>query len=437
MDELSTSGHSYFGLVSSAQEAHAILEASKLGLLPRVTRRLTDEERLRFVRAGAVFVWEEEEAGIRRWTDHIKWSPSRVSGAFLTYTEIPARGQETLIKQSFSSVDPNGTKMHLIAYTNKMTLSDGTLPTAARDPLIQGMLARRSSAGRDPRHQPAASTQSGSSQTSTGKRRQYRGSHPALPPIFPPVAPSTPNHLPSTSAPSSAHPSHSKPSLASLIQHDHQNPRPQSSSLDGRDHRPRSACDTYDDRPRTSTSDPRPNSSYGNRTADAPGSFGPFRGMSYPSAASESPFGRSPRFSAHDRSPDPWFTPRDPPSTSSSASSSFPYDRPSPQTNPHPRLPPISISNLQSSHPSHTPPPSFAPEPSSVPTASPFDPFPRQLPPIDDFATDGAARSRDSPPRSGLALDDEGQFRPPEPGFSRSFRGLEDERQLSLLGRGP
>lgn len=30
--------------------------------------------RIRLVRPGAVFVWEEEEAGIRRWTDHIKWS---------------------------------------------------------------------------------------------------------------------------------------------------------------------------------------------------------------------------------------------------------------------------------------------------------------------------------------------------------------------------
>ncbi|GAA5904140.1 hypothetical protein JCM5296_000342 [Sporobolomyces johnsonii] len=153
--ELPTSGHSYFGVVSSAQEAHAILEASKLGLLPRVTRRLTDEERIRFVRAGAVFVWEEEEAGIRRWTDHIKWSPSRVSGAFLTYSEVPSRGEETLIKQSFSSVDPSGTKMHLIAYTNKSAFTTGNLPSASRDPLIQGMLARRSNSGRDPRQQPA------------------------------------------------------------------------------------------------------------------------------------------------------------------------------------------------------------------------------------------------------------------------------------------
>lgn len=34
--------------------------------------------RVRFVRAGAVFVWEEEEASIRRWTDHLKWSGASI-----------------------------------------------------------------------------------------------------------------------------------------------------------------------------------------------------------------------------------------------------------------------------------------------------------------------------------------------------------------------
>ncbi|GAA5984235.1 hypothetical protein JCM10908_006103 [Rhodotorula pacifica] len=152
--DMTRAGHSYFGVVSSAQEAHAILEASKLGLLPRVTRRLTDEERTRFVRAGAVFVWEEEEAGIRRWTDHIKWSPSRVSGAFLTYTEVPNRGDDGLIKQSFSAADANGSKMHLIAYTSKAAFAGGSLPLASRDPLVQHMLAQRTRSGQDPRAPP-------------------------------------------------------------------------------------------------------------------------------------------------------------------------------------------------------------------------------------------------------------------------------------------
>ncbi|BGP57229.1 Gluconate transport-inducing protein [Rhodotorula sphaerocarpa] len=159
-NDIARAGHSYFGVVSSAQEAHAILEACKLGLLPRVTRRLTDEERTRFIRSGAVFVWEEEEAGIRRWTDHIKWSPSRVSGAFLTYTEVPTgaesaaaataqRGEESLIKQSFSATDSGGSKMHLIAYTSKSAFASGTLPLASRDPLIRQLLSQRARTGPD------------------------------------------------------------------------------------------------------------------------------------------------------------------------------------------------------------------------------------------------------------------------------------------------
>ncbi|KAG0658995.1 hypothetical protein C6P46_005380 [Rhodotorula mucilaginosa] len=174
---MTRAGHSYFGVVSSAQEAHAILEASKLGLLPRVTRRLTDEERTRFVRAGAVFVWEEEEAGIRRWTDHIKWSPSRVSGAFLTYTEVPNRGEDSLIKQSFSAADANGSKMHLIAYTSKAAFAEGSLPFASRDPLVQHMLAQRTRTGHDPRTQPLASSETLSSgQPSSGGRSPTQSS---------------------------------------------------------------------------------------------------------------------------------------------------------------------------------------------------------------------------------------------------------------------
>lgn len=140
-------GHSYFGTVnlSSAEEAHIIIEACRQGLLPRVTRRLTDEERIQFIRAGAIFVWEEEEAGIRRWTDNIKWSPSRVSGAFLTYSEIPARGDDTLLKHSFSSTD-GGTKMHLICYSSKRFYTSG-VPSVSKDPLLQRVTAPRSQRG--------------------------------------------------------------------------------------------------------------------------------------------------------------------------------------------------------------------------------------------------------------------------------------------------
>ncbi|KAK4054443.1 Gluconate transport-inducing protein [Microbotryomycetes sp. JL201] len=101
------------------------------------------KRRSRLVKPGAVFVWEEEEAGIRRWTDHIKWSPSRVSGPFLTYTEVPPRGEDSLVKQSFSSIDSQGTKMHLIAYTTRATSILSHLPIAASDDRLKELMTRR------------------------------------------------------------------------------------------------------------------------------------------------------------------------------------------------------------------------------------------------------------------------------------------------------
>jgi hypothetical protein len=62
-------------------ESHSSLDRRRVRYIDRRTTSGEEEtdgstihRRIRFVRAGAVFVWEEEEAGIRRWTDHIKWS---------------------------------------------------------------------------------------------------------------------------------------------------------------------------------------------------------------------------------------------------------------------------------------------------------------------------------------------------------------------------
>ncbi|BGP24872.1 Gluconate transport-inducing protein [Rhodotorula toruloides] len=400
--ELPRSGHSYFGIVSSAQEAHAILEASKLGLLPRVTRRLTDDERLRFVRPGAVFVWEEEEAGIRRWTDHIKWSPSRVSGAFLTYTEIPARGEETLVKQSFSSVDANGTKMHLIAYTSKSACANGLLPLAARDPLIQHMLALRTNSGRDPREKPAD------------------------PPPLSVVAPSAPqtsivDGLPSHMPPFALH-----PAIAQGHLH-----RSQSGLVDLLSAtRPAGGAATEKARPSTSTSEPRPSSSYDPWAGRPPSPSS--RSLNQPN-------------STHRRHPSPLlqpapFEPLHHPQTSP-RNWSFAYD-------PVRDGPPSTTSSVtQSRFPSlySSPAPSSASvftTPTTT-TASPFDPFPRHLPPLDGLEPAGRPASvADSPPRflsHGTFLDDSDDSRWNQARFSprQNTRAAEDERVLRLFSSAP
>ncbi len=141
----------YHGHVRTPADAIKLFEACRLGMLPRVQRRLSEKER-QSIRSGSVFVWDEKEAGMRRWTDGKSWSASRVSGSFLTYREMEGkrgsgfnvvrrgagktpdsgRGSDEdqddgepdgyrykvdgLMKQSFSITTSTGQHLHLISY---------------------------------------------------------------------------------------------------------------------------------------------------------------------------------------------------------------------------------------------------------------------------------------------------------------------------------
>ncbi|KAF2455343.1 gluconate transport inducer 1/Pac2, partial [Lineolata rhizophorae] len=80
----------YNGLVRTPADAIVLFEACRVGMLPRVQRRLSEKERQQ-IKSGSVFVWDEREAGMRRWTDGKSWSASRVSGSFLTYREMEGK----------------------------------------------------------------------------------------------------------------------------------------------------------------------------------------------------------------------------------------------------------------------------------------------------------------------------------------------------------
>src|SRR5436305_2188385 len=80
----------YYGYVKSPQDAILLFEACRMGFLSRIQRRLSEKERAS-IRSGSVFVWDEREAGMRRWTDGKSWSASRVSGSFLTYREMEGK----------------------------------------------------------------------------------------------------------------------------------------------------------------------------------------------------------------------------------------------------------------------------------------------------------------------------------------------------------
>ncbi|KAK9464664.1 Gti1/Pac2 family-domain-containing protein [Lipomyces arxii] len=85
-----SSMETYYGHVKTPLDAIILFEACRLGVLPRVQRRLSEKERLA-IRSGSIFAWDEREAGMRRWTDGKSWSASRVSGSFLTYREMEGK----------------------------------------------------------------------------------------------------------------------------------------------------------------------------------------------------------------------------------------------------------------------------------------------------------------------------------------------------------
>ncbi|KAJ2450221.1 Gluconate transport-inducing protein [Coemansia sp. RSA 2424] len=172
----------YHGFIDTAQDALIVFEACNRGLLPRVQRRFSDRER-RTIRSGAVYVWDEEETSMRRWTDGRTWSPSRVHGCFLIYYELEGRrhqfvnrgngtptsrgsrasphsGQieptpfssahescppnimqkeQGLIKKALSLCTNDKRKLHLVCYYSREDVESGCLISPKNDPRFENL----------------------------------------------------------------------------------------------------------------------------------------------------------------------------------------------------------------------------------------------------------------------------------------------------------
>ncbi|KAI9658204.1 MAG: hypothetical protein M1829_006808 [Trizodia sp. TS-e1964] len=187
----------YQGHVRTPADAIVLFEACRLGLLPRVQRRLSEKER-QSIRSGSVFVWDEREAGMRRWTDGKSWSASRVSGSFLTYREMEgkrggpiyhslaastsqrragktpdsARGSDSdqemgeegpdgyrykpdgLMKQSFSITTSAGQHLHLISYYARSHPGGQNLCQPSNDPQLRGIRIQKGMYPESTIHEP-------------------------------------------------------------------------------------------------------------------------------------------------------------------------------------------------------------------------------------------------------------------------------------------
>ena len=127
-----------------------ILQAVLDGRLAAVGRRPYEIERPQLITSGNVFVFVEELSRIRRWTDGVRWSPSRILGKFLVYRELekrrrttpPALRSDGLIKkalslQLFDPVRQQRETIHLISYYSKGDLQSRSLVTPSCDPFFE------------------------------------------------------------------------------------------------------------------------------------------------------------------------------------------------------------------------------------------------------------------------------------------------------------
>lgn len=79
---------SWQGYIASTTDALVIIEAYLLGIVNGIPRRPRYAEHHSLIKSGSVVIFEERSSGIKRWTDGLKWGPSRVLGNFLIYREL-------------------------------------------------------------------------------------------------------------------------------------------------------------------------------------------------------------------------------------------------------------------------------------------------------------------------------------------------------------
>ena len=100
------------GHIASTLDALVLFESTLDGRLNHVPRRPHDRERQDLIKSGSVFIYEEHASGIKRWTDGVSWSPSRILGNFLIYRELdkpfPPGEKKRAIRRKKSSSGPSG-----------------------------------------------------------------------------------------------------------------------------------------------------------------------------------------------------------------------------------------------------------------------------------------------------------------------------------------
>ncbi|KAI0440848.1 Gti1/Pac2 family-domain-containing protein [Xylaria telfairii] len=93
-------------------DALILFEATLIGRLAHIPRRPHDRERPHLIRSGNIFIYEEHSSGIKRWTDGVAWSPSRILGNFLIYRELDKPFQPGEKKRAMKRNKTDGVSKH-------------------------------------------------------------------------------------------------------------------------------------------------------------------------------------------------------------------------------------------------------------------------------------------------------------------------------------
>ncbi|KAJ8101422.1 Gti1/Pac2 family-domain-containing protein, partial [Lipomyces tetrasporus] len=136
----------YTGYVSTTHDALILFQACMQGLLHYVSRRPHDRERSELIRSGNIFIFNEGTSGIKRWTDGIAWSPSRILGNFLVYRQLEkpfAPGEKKLSSTppqhpTASIYDPEAERALVGSLVDSYGFKDGGLIKKTMSVLING-----------------------------------------------------------------------------------------------------------------------------------------------------------------------------------------------------------------------------------------------------------------------------------------------------------
>ncbi|KAH8193555.1 hypothetical protein TruAng_012279 [Truncatella angustata] len=131
------------GYCGGTLDALYLIEWCIRGNGKHVTRRPHDRERASLIASGNIFIYQEQANGIKRWTDGILWSPSRMLGNFFIYRELdkpfkPRQKRKTNHKENGATKASSNHRPTSIRHAGVKAIGSATGPSTSGSFSSQG-----------------------------------------------------------------------------------------------------------------------------------------------------------------------------------------------------------------------------------------------------------------------------------------------------------